>query len=102
MTVFGPTPTAPRSSISTVWVTVTEPTIVLRVENFDRESGESASLSYSNWASNFDLPDTAFEPPADLRIQKFEYDAYVEKSLSGLVGPVPVLYPKLLHGPQPE
>jgi outer membrane lipoprotein-sorting protein len=86
----------------TVWVTVTEPIIVLRVENFDRESGESASLSYSNWASNFDLPDTAFEPPADLRIQKFEYDEYVEKSLSGLVGPVPVLYPKLLHGPQPE
>lgn len=84
----------------TVWVTLSEPKIVLRVENFDRESGESASLNYSNWTSNFDLPERAFEPPAGLRLQKFEYDEYIEKSLEGLVGPAPVLYPKLLHGPQ--
>jgi outer membrane lipoprotein-sorting protein len=86
----------------TVWVAVSEPKVPLRVENFDRESGDSAVLNYSNWASNFDLPDSTFEPPADLRLQKFEYDEFVEKSLEGLIGPAPILYPKLLHGPRPR
>lgn len=86
----------------TVWVTASEPKVPLRVENFDRESGESVTLNYSNWASGFDLPDSAFEPPGDLRLQKFEYEQYVKKSLEGPVGPAPVLYPKLLHGPRPR
>lgn len=84
----------------TVWVTVGEPRVPLRVENFDRESGESATLNYSNWTSEFDLPDSTFEPPADLRLEKFEYEQYLEKSLEGMVGPAPVFYPKLLHGPR--
>jgi len=86
----------------TVWVTVAEPRVPLRVENFDRESGESATLNYSNWTSGFDLPESTFEPPADLRLQKFEYEQYVKKSLEGPVGPAPVLYPKLLHGPRAD
>jgi hypothetical protein len=86
----------------TVWVTVEEPRIVLRVENFDRETGDAATLNYSNWASGFDLPDTAFEPPGDLKLESLEYDPYVVRSLEGLVGPAPVLYPRLLHGPPSE
>lgn len=82
----------------TVWVTVSEPRVPLRVENFDRESGDLATLSYSNWASGFDLPDGIFEPPAGIHLEKFEYEEYVEKSFGGLVGPAPVLYPTLLHG----
>jgi len=82
----------------TVWMSVSEPKVPLRVENFDRETGESATLDYSNWATGFELPDSTFEPPADLRLEKFEYQEYVEKSLEGLVGPAPVLYPTLLHG----
>ena len=91
-----------QSGRRTVWVTVSEPRVPLRVENFDRESGESATLNYSNWASGFDLPDSAFEPPADLDLEKFEYDDYVAKSLDGLIGPAPVLYPHLLHGSRPR
>jgi outer membrane lipoprotein-sorting protein len=86
----------------TIWMTVSEPRVPLRVENFDRESGESAALSYSNWTSGFELPDSAFEPPPDLRLQRFEYEQYVNESLEGQVGPAPVLYPKLLHGPRPR
>jgi outer membrane lipoprotein-sorting protein len=82
----------------TVWVTVSEPKVPLRVENFDRESGDSAILNYSNWTSNINLPEITFEPPADLLLQKFEYEQFVEKALEGLVGPAPILYPKLLHG----
>lgn len=84
----------------TVWVTLDEPKVPLRVENFNRETSESATLNYSNWVSGFDLPDTAFEPPADLVLQEFEYDQFLEKSLEGPVGPAPIIYPKLLHGPR--
>ncbi len=86
----------------TVWVTVGEPRVPLRVENFNRETGDSATLNYSNWASGFDLPASAFEPPADVRFEKYEYDEYLEKSLKGFVGPVPIFHPKLLHGPRPR
>lgn len=86
----------------TVWVTASEPKVPLRVENFDRESGDSAILNYSNWTSNFDLPDSAFEPPADLLLQRFEYEQFVERSLEGLVGPAPILHPNLLHGSRPR
>jgi hypothetical protein len=86
----------------TVWVTLGEPKVPLRVENFDRESGDSAVLNYSNWTSNIDLPESTFEPPADLLLQKFEYEQFVEKSLEGLVGPAPILYPRLLHGSRPR
>lgn len=86
----------------TVWVRVAEPRVPLRVENFSRESGESATLSYSNWASGFEIPDKFFEPPADLQFKKFEYEAYVAESLKGPVGPAPILYPELIHGPRPQ
>ena len=86
----------------TVWVAEGELRVPLRVEKFDRETGETATLSYSNWTSGFDIPDSAFEPPADLRLEKFEYEQYVEKSFEGLVGPAPVLHPNLLHGPRSD
>lgn len=86
----------------TVWVTASEPKVPLRVENFDRESSETATLNYSNWASDFELPDRAFEVPPGLQLEKFSYDEYVEKSLEGMPGSIPVLHPKLLHGARPR
>ncbi len=85
-----------------VWVTAGEPKVPLRVENYDRESGESAVLNYSNWANGFDLPAQAFEPPLSFKVQELSYADYVAKSAEGLVGPVPVLHPTLLHGPRPR
>ncbi len=86
----------------TVWVRVDEPKVPLRVENFNRESGESATLSYSNWASGFKVPETFFQPPATLVFKKFEYDEYVAKSLKGPVGSAPILHPEMIHGPRPQ
>jgi hypothetical protein len=86
----------------TVWVRVDEPKVPLRVENFNRESGESATLSYSNWASGFEIPKEFFEPPANLRLRKFEYEAYVAESLKGPVGSAPILHPEMIHGRRPQ
>ncbi len=82
----------------TVWVAVGESEVPLRVENFDRESGDSATLNYSNWASGFEIPERFFEPVAGLQIQKLEYDEWVAESLKGPVRGLPILYPELIHG----
>jgi hypothetical protein len=86
----------------TVWVRVDEPKVPLRVENFDRESGESATLNYSNWASGFSVPEAFFEPLVTVKFKKFEYDEYVAESLKGPVGSAPILHPELIHGRRPR
>jgi len=86
----------------TVWVRVDEPKVPVRVENFDRESGESATLNYSNWASGFAIPESFFKPLAGLKFKKFEYDEFVAESLKGPVGSAPILHPELIHGRRPQ
>jgi hypothetical protein len=86
----------------TVWVRVEDPKVPLRVENFDRESGESATLNYSNWASGFEIPMAFFEPPADIKLRKFEYTEYVAESLKGPIGSAPIIHPELIHGRRPQ
>ena len=85
----------------TVWATTEPPQVPLRVENFNRESGESATLSYSNWASNFEIPESFFVPPQAISLRKFEYDEFVSESLKGNVGSTLILFPDLLHGARP-
>lgn len=86
----------------TVWVRASDPKVPLRVENFDRESGESATLSYSNWTSGFEVPKKFFDPPEVLQFRKLDYNEYVAESLKGPVGPAPILHPELIHGPRPQ
>jgi len=86
----------------TVWVTANEPKVPLRVENFIRESGESATLNYSNWASGFEIQKKFFSPPADLELRRFEYNDFVAESLKGPIGHTPILYPELIHGSRPQ
>ena len=86
----------------TVWVTASEPGLPLRVENFDRETSESATLSYSNWTSPSEIPDRFFEPPQGLRIEHFEYDVFARRPNQNGVGPLPILYPVLIHGSRPD
>lgn len=82
----------------TIWATTGSPPIPLRVENFNRESGESTTLSYSNWASSFEIPESFFVPPSAISFRKFEYDEFVSEALEGNVGSAPILFPDLLHG----
>ncbi|HIF91582.1 MAG TPA: DUF2092 domain-containing protein [Myxococcales bacterium] len=85
----------------TIWVTTGSAPIPLRVENFNRESGESATLSYSNWASSFDISESFFVPSPAISLRKFEYEEFVSESLNGKVRSDLVLFPELLHGVRP-
>ncbi|MBW2424959.1 MAG: hypothetical protein JRG86_11945 [Deltaproteobacteria bacterium] len=82
----------------TVWVRRRKPVIPLRVETFDRASSETVAVDYANWAAQIAIPDRFFEPPAGLELRKLDYEAFVKASQEGRAGPLPVLYPDLLHG----
>lgn len=82
----------------TVWVRRRKPVIPLRVETFDRGSSETVTVDYANWAAQIAIPDHFFEPPAGLELRELDYEAFVKASQEGRAGPLPVLYPDLLHG----
>lgn len=86
----------------TVWVMADAPRVPLRVENFDRQSAQTATLDYSNWATGVDLSDRAFEPPTDVEFQKFTHAEYLAKTLEGQGRRAPILFPKLLYGASPR
>ena len=86
----------------TVWVTASEPRVPLRVENFDRDSGESVTLDYSGWSSPKEIPDAFFEPPSDLRITRIAYEAFAARTDQAAVGRLPILHPALVHGTRPD
>ena len=85
-----------------LWVSVGVPQIPIRLETFDRKTGSNVELDYQNWIFDLDLPDRFFAAPSGIEFETLEYDAYMEKSLEGPVGRVPVLYPDLLHGERPS
>jgi len=86
----------------TVWVTKSEPRVPLRTETFDRSSGATLNVDYSNWIFDLDMPDAFFEPPAGMSLETFEYEDYVARSLAGKPDPAPIFFPHLLHGPRPR
>ena len=86
----------------TVWVAASGLRVPLRVENFDRESGESATLNYSGWSSPKEIPDAFFELPAALRITRFSYEAFAARADQAAVGHLPILHPNLIHGTRPD
>lgn len=77
-------------------VTHDEPKLPLRLETFVRGTSETVTLDYMNWARGLALPDAFFEPPPNVRLESFDYEAYLEASTTRAIGPV--LYPDLLHG----
>ncbi len=84
-----------------VWVTVGTPRVPLRFEAFERTAAAKVDIDYQNWIFDLDLPDAFFAPPSNVELERYEYDAYMQKSLEAPVGTVPVLYPDLLHGQPP-
>ena len=85
-----------------LWVSKGVPSVPLRVETFDRASAETIELDYQNWVFDMPLPERFFRPPAGLDLTRFEYDAYLAASGSSSMVSVPILYPDLLHGRQPD
>jgi hypothetical protein len=86
----------------TVWVTKSEPKVPLRIEAFDRASGATVNIDYSNWIFDLPMSDAFFEPPAGMPLETFEYEDYMARSAAGKPDPAPIFFPHLLHGPRPR
>ena len=69
---------------------------------FHRASGETVELDYQNWIFDLPMPDRFFAPPAHLELERFSYEAYLEKAAEAPGGGAPILYPDLLHGAPPS
>ena len=85
-----------------LWISKGVPEVPLRVETFDRASGETIELDYQNWVFDIVLPDRFFVPPSGLNLTHIEYDAYLAQTGEAHMVPVPILYPDLLHGVGPD
>jgi len=81
-----------------LWVTQDDQRIPLRVEIFDRDSGEQRTTDYLNWMSDLAIPDSFFTPDSHAMLTEMDYTEYLRRSSEeGTVGPVPVLYLTLLY-----
>ena len=80
-----------------IWVTQGEPELPVRVEVFDRATGETRRVTYVNWRRGFEVQDVFFEPNSHIEFARMTYEEYIARSTKGVAGPVPVIYPDLLH-----
>jgi hypothetical protein len=86
-----------------VWVTQDEQRLPLRLEIYDRKTSGRRFTDYVNWQSAIPIPDSFFEPEADVQLERLELEQYIKRTLSeGPVGAVPVLYADLLHAKHDE
>jgi hypothetical protein len=80
-----------------LWVTLDEKKLPLRVEIFDRKSGQKGYTEYVVWDASLAISDSFFDPDPAVEFERLEFEEYLRRSVeSGPVGPVPVLYSDLL------
>jgi len=84
---------------TTVWVTGEAPHVPVRVETYVRKTGAEGTLDYVGWLFGLGIADSFFEPSPDITLERVDYQEYVRRAPRELVGPAPVLYRDLLHGP---
>lgn len=82
-----------------LWVTRDERRLPLRVYAFQRSGGREMTTDYLNWQRGLPILDAFFVPEPGVDIARLSYEEYVQKQAERVpLGPVPVLYPDLLHG----
>jgi outer membrane lipoprotein-sorting protein len=80
-----------------LWVTEDNLRIPLRVDLYDRQSGEQRTTDYVNWQSDLEIPDAFFSPDPNAKLADLDYTEYLRRSSAeGSVGPVPVFYTHML------
>jgi hypothetical protein len=84
-----------------VWITADELALPIRIESTERATGVHVVTDYVDWLSSLELPDDFFEPDPRVHIERIEYEEYLRRAAQGPVGPAPVLFSELLHGPRP-
>jgi hypothetical protein len=82
-----------------VWVTDDASALPIRIDSTDRESGVHIVTDYVDWLSALELPPAFFEPDPRIQLERLEYDEYLQRARRGPLGPAPVLFGDLLHGP---
>jgi hypothetical protein len=83
-----------------VWVTDDASALPIRIDSTDRDSGVHVVTDYVDWLSEMNLPPAFFEPDPRIQVERLEYEEYRQRASQGRVGPAPVLFSDLLHGPQ--
>ena len=86
-----------------LWVTSDDKKLPMRVEVFDRRSGQTGSTEYVVWDASLEIPDAFFEPDPSVELERLEFEEYLRRSAeSGAVGKVPGFYADLLHARKSE
>jgi len=84
-----------------VCVVLRVPRVPLRVENFNRRSGATTYVDYTDWLAGPLISDSFFEPDAQIDMERVGYQEYRARVARGqTTGPAPVLYGELLNGRQ--
>jgi len=83
----------------TVWASQDALNIPLRIEIYNRSTGQTQATDYLDWLTGIDIPDSYFEVDSNVEITSYEFDEYgFFLAKTGSLGPVPVLYADLLRG----
>jgi len=85
---------------STVWMTAEDPRVPVRVETYLRKTGAEGTLDYVGWLFGLAIADSFFAPSPEVELERVDYQDYVRRAPREMVGPAPVLYRDLLHGPE--
>jgi hypothetical protein len=88
-----------RSGRREICLTPDELLLPIHSEQYARSSHRRVEARYLDWAQGFQASDSFFAPDPRLELERIEYDAYLERSRRTQLGPAPVLYRDLLHGP---
>ena len=81
-----------------VWVTPGEERLPLRIEVFQRMTGQTLSTEFLNWMRGIPISDAFFEPEPGIDFAHLSFDEYLARQADGKpLGPVPILYTDLLH-----
>ncbi len=86
-----------------LWVTSDDRRLPMRVEVFDRMSGQKGLTEYVVWDASLAIPDAFFEPNPAVAFERLEFEEYLRRSAEGGSSiPVPVLHSGLLHSREGE
>ena len=79
-------------------ISTSEAHVPLRTVFWHRASNRSTEIRYLTWASEVPLTDQFFEIGADVALESYGYEQYLEAVETGPVGPAPPTFSHLLHG----
>jgi hypothetical protein len=82
-----------------ICLTPDELLLPIHSQQYARSSHRRVEARYLDWAQGFQASDSFFAPDPRFELERIEYDAYLERSRRTQLGPAPVLYRDLLHGP---